>query len=427
MLNSSWGDMARGANRFIAFDGKTGQVVWITDTGLPLKVTYQSNPVVAVINGQRLMITGGSDGAVHAFKVRTGERVWSYLISVGAVNPSPVVSGNLVYCSHGEENPGGGPLGKVVCLDAGQIDPATKAPKLVWEFKDGKRFGLSSPALADGVLYVPEDGGDLYAFDAKDAKLLWKYRYATEVRGAPLVADNKIYIFDVKGRLNIIPVNGKKVPNPNDVFEYIFKEKGKAVQTETNGTPIAVNGRVYFTTRTDLFCLGTPDAKPGEAQYPPMPAESEFKADGPVAGARVFPAEVTAEPGATLKFQVIYFDANGRELKAPADAKAEWSIATPAKTPTGAQPPPLAGKVEGTATDGTVVLEKNPSQQGYVDVKVGAFTARTRIRVAPKVGFKADFDKAPDGSSPAGWVNTNGKFLVKKLPDGNQVLSKVND
>lgn len=173
--------MARGANRYLAFDGKTGQVVWIADTGPP-KSTYQSNPVIAVINGQRLLIVGGGDGALHAFKVRTGERVWSYLFSGGAVNPSPIVDGNLVYCSHGEENPGGGIIGKVICVDAGQLDPTTKTPKLVWEYQKGVRFGLSSPALADGVLYVPSDNGELSTFDAKNGKLLWKYRYATEVR-----------------------------------------------------------------------------------------------------------------------------------------------------------------------------------------------------------------------------------------------------
>lgn len=421
MLNSSWGDMARGANRFVAFDGKTGQVVWIAETAFPLKVTYQSNPVVAVINGQRLLITGGSDGGLHAFKVRTGERVWSYLFSGGSVNPSPVVDGNLVYCSHGEENPGGGVLGRVVCVDASQID-AAKKPKLVWEYSSGQRFGLSSPALADGVLYVPADNGELFAFDAKANKVLWKYRYATEIRGAPLVADGKIYIFDVKGKMSIIELNGKKALNPANVFDYTFREKGSARQTETNGTPIAVNGRVYFNTRTDLFCLADPDAKPTEVKYPPMPAEAEFKPNA-IAGARLFPAEVTAKPGEAVKFSVVLMDANGREVKSNLpDPKAEWTIVQPDKQPNGLVPPPLAGKIEG----GTLTLEKNPSQQGYIEYKMGGFTARARVRVAPQLPYKNDFEKAPVGSSPAGWVNANGKFVVKKLPDGNSVLSKTN-
>ena len=425
MLNSSWGDQARGANRYYAFDGKTGAVVWIAETGLPLKSTYQSNPVVAVIGGQRLLITGGGDGALHAFKVRTGEKVWTYHFSAGAANPSPVVDGNLVYAAHGEENTDSSTVGRIICVDASQIDPKTKKPKLVWEYQRSQRFGLSSPAVADGVLYMPEDSGELYAFDAKTGKQLWKYRYATEVRGAPLVADGKIYIFDVKGKMSIIEIDGKK--KPTNAFEYQFREviNGRPIQTETNGTPIAVNGRVFFTNRTDLYCLGDPKTKPEVVKYPPMPAETPYKPNA-IAGARLFPAEITAKPGSEVKFAVVFVDANGREVKPELDAKTQWTIVTPAKTPAGAQPPPLAGKLDGSAIDGTLTLEKNPSQQGYVEFKTGTITARGRVRVAPQLPFKADFDKAPDGSSPGGWVNTNGKFLVKKLPDGNNVLSKLN-
>ena len=40
-----------------------------------------SQPVIATINGQRLLISGGADGSVYAFKVRTGEPVWRLVIS----------------------------------------------------------------------------------------------------------------------------------------------------------------------------------------------------------------------------------------------------------------------------------------------------------------------------------------------------------
>lgn len=128
-----------------------------------------------------------------------------------------------------------------------------------------------------------------------------------------------------------------------------------------------------------------------------------------------------------MKFRVVFVDANGREVKSNLpDPPSEWTIVTPAKTPTGAMPPPLAGKVTGNTAEGTIVLEKNPAQQGYVEFKMGTITARGRVRVAPVLPARTDFDKAPNGTSPGGWVNTNGKFLIKKLPDGNQVLSKLN-
>jgi outer membrane protein assembly factor BamB len=102
MLNASWGQYARGGNRFVAFDKRTGEVVWWTETGFPPKDTYYSVPVVAVINGERLLITGGADGGVHAFQVRTGKKVWSYIFGTGMVNCSPVVEGTKVYIGHGD-------------------------------------------------------------------------------------------------------------------------------------------------------------------------------------------------------------------------------------------------------------------------------------------------------------------------------------
>src|SRR5262245_35395002 len=119
MISASWGDYSRGANRIAAFDKKTGDVVWWSPLDSP--ATYASVPVVAVINGQRLLITGSADGGIHAVQVRTGKHVWSYHFGGKAINCSPVVEGNYVYCSHGEENNDIGELGRLVCDDAGNV------------------------------------------------------------------------------------------------------------------------------------------------------------------------------------------------------------------------------------------------------------------------------------------------------------------
>jgi outer membrane protein assembly factor BamB len=433
MPNSSWGDMARGAGRFVAFDGETGKVVWwATPDPTKLYGTYYSSPVIAVINGQRLFITGGADGGLHALKVRTGELVWSHDFGRGVINGSPIVDGNLVYCNHGEENPEGGPIGRVVCVDGSQVDPATKKPKVVWDTYNRKykanrgrelanRFGLATAALADGLLYVPDDTGELYCFRAKDGELLWKYRYGTEARGSPLVADGKLYIFDVKAKMIVLTLKGNEVPDDLDTFEYRFPGTGGQLN-ETNGTPIAVNGRLYFTTRTHLYCVGDSTAKHEPVKYPPMPPETPFKQNA-IAGVRLFPAEVHAKPGEKVTFKVVYHDANGREVMDNRTAPAEkWTLPEPPKTPAGLQPPALQGKLEG----GTLTLGTQPSQQGYVDFDSGGLKARARVRVVPQIPYTQNFDKIPAGGAPGGWINTNGKFLIKQLPGGEVVLSKLN-
>jgi hypothetical protein len=234
------------------------------------------------------------------------------------------------------------------------------------------------------------------------------------------VADGKLYIFDVKGKLVVITLKGEEAPDPDETFEYRFRGTG-GLLNETNGTPIAVNGRIYFTTRTDLLCVGDPKAKPECDKYVPLPEETPFK-ENAIAGVRLFPADVTAKPGEKVQFQVVYFDENGREVKDNRPSPvAKWSLPLPPKTPAGAQPPALQGTIEG----GTLTLAPIPGQQGYVAFECGP-TARARVRVAPQPPYSQNFDKVPAGATPAGWVNTQGKYFVKQLPGGEVVLAKVN-
>lgn len=425
VVNSSWGDQARGANRFIAFDGKTGNVVWIAEPSLVNKGTYQSHPVIAVIGGQRLLIAGGANGALNAMKVRTGELVWSYTFSAGAVNPAPVVDGNFVYGAHGEENPEGGPIGRVVCVDASKIKGGK--PEKVWEYRRSNRFGLSHPAIADGRLYVPDDSAELFCFNAKDGKLLWKYKYGTVSRGAPLINGNKLYIFDVNAKLAVLTLNGDKAPDEDKTVEHTFRiPSGLTGFVETHATPIAANGRLYFSTSFDTYCVGDAKSTAVSEGYRPLPAEKPFDPTAVPVSMRIYPYEVIMHPGQSTKLTVEFLDANGRVLPKKDTVTGEWNLPVPPKTPTGAQPPALAGVIKGDGDTATFTADKIPSQQGVVTAKYGSLVARARIRVAPTLPYANDFEKAPVGSTPGGWVNAQGKYVVKQLPDGNKVISKVN-
>jgi outer membrane protein assembly factor BamB len=453
MAQGSWGSFARGACRFVAFDKDTGKVVWWGETPFDLYGTYYSNPVVAVINGERLIISGGADGAIHAFQVRTGKRVWSYRYSAGVINPSPVVVGNYVLCAHGEENPEGSDIGRVICVDASKVKDGK--PELVWQFRDGTRFGLASPATDGKYLYVPSDNARVYCFDIfkevsggqKVNRPIWRYAYGTTSRGAPVVADNKIFISEVNARFVIIPLNGKKAPEKSFVVDFKTPPGGTG-QVEVNSTPAVANGKVYFGNRDEAFCIGTGNGKSGEV---PAPKNEEAKVEPGASPGQllVFPADVAVKPGETVEFQLRAFTAKGQPLP---DAKvtAEWSLpapvvpkkesaAPPKKTgeapaketppeksaPKAGGPPPLDATID-PATGKITVNPKKPAQQGEVMAKAGSLTARARVRVVPQIPYKQDFTMVPAGAVPGGWVNTQGKYLVKEL-DGNKVLFKVNN
>jgi outer membrane protein assembly factor BamB len=414
-INSSWGDQGRGGNRYVAFDKTNGEVVWWSEPADSFKGTYYSNPIVKEIGGERLLITGLAGGELVALQVRTGVKKWGYHFGAGVINPSPVMEGNLVYCSHGEENPDEAELGRVICVDASKVENGR--PKLEWEVV-GLKAGLASPLLHGDRLYVPDDLGTLHCFDAKTGKKVWKQKYGTVSRGAPVWADGKIYIAAVNAHFSILKDEGSKCRVLHDQF---FPSKAGSV--EINSTPAVANGKVVFGTRDELYCLAKKDVKAAEggsggprrvqraaAAIPPAPGEP--------AHAQVVPAEVTVAPGDSITFKLKLFDKSGNYMS---DAQAEWSLPTPPKTPAGLQPPPLKGVVK---SGELTVAKELPGQQGYVEAKANGLTSRARVRVAPILPYKNDFEKVPVGATPGGWVNAQGKFAVVDL-NGNKVLKKL--
>ncbi len=423
MLQASWGEFARGGIRFAAFDKKTGDVVWWGDTMLPPKDTYYSIPVFATINGERLMITGGGDGGVHAFKARTGEKVWSYLIGAGAVNCSPVVEGNLVYIGHGEGNLGTSVEGRVICLDAGKVEDGK--PAVVWN-KPGIKARYASPILHDGKLYIADVTANLYCLDAKDGKELWSFEYGTDSKGSPVWADGKIYVGAVNSTFSILKPSDKGC---EELHRQKFKRDQKGT-IEINGSPAVANGRVYFSTSEAVYCIGKKDAKAAPA------VKVENKEEKPGADAKpthlqVYPADVALHPGGSATFKARLFDDKGRFLK---EVPAKWSPA-PMRTPppppgskppseAPASPPALKGTI---GEDGALkVDDKTPVQFGAVVAEAEGLMGYARVRIAPTLPNIPDFSKVPEGRSPAGWVNAPGKFAMRKTADGN-VLVKTAD
>jgi outer membrane protein assembly factor BamB len=432
MLNASWGEQAIGGCRFVAFDKRTGQVVWWASTGLQPKDTYYSVPVVAEIGGQRLLISGGGDGGVHAFKVRTGEHVWSYVFGTGAVNCSPVVDGNLVYIGHGEDNADGGAQGRVVCVDGSQVEHGR--PKLVWKV-DGIKAKYTSPVLRQGRLYITDEIGRLFCLDGKDGKQLWAYQYGKNSRGSPVLADGKIYIGEVDSRFHILRPEDDGCKRLHSQF---FRKKAGGHDVEINGSPAVANGRIYFMTTEDLYCIGKKDAGgEGKAAAAAAADGESAEGEGEPAHLQVVPADVALHPGESVELKARAFDVKGRPL---GDAKVEWSLAgmrppvpyTPAPppppgTPTPPPPPALQGRLSetsGAATTLTVNTPQEkapPAQFGRVVAKLGQLTADVRVRVAPTLPYRPNFDNIPEKRTPGGWVNTQGKFeMVGAIDEGGK-------
>src|SRR5439155_13983512 len=192
--------------------------------------------------------------------------------------------------------------------------------------RDGLKIKFASPIIHDGRLYVADELARLYCLDAKTGKNIWRFNYGRNCMGCPVLADGKIYVGEVNGRFHILEPGAKTCKKLNvQAFE-----STTGVDVEINGSPAVANGRVYFMTTEELYCIGKPSLK---AVKTPTAANQEMARSGP-AQLQIEPADIVLAPGQKVKLTASLYDLNGVRV---GECKPTWQLA--AMLP----PPPLPG------------------------------------------------------------------------------------
>jgi outer membrane protein assembly factor BamB len=66
--------------------------------------------------------------------------------------------------------------------------------ELKWSYTTGNSLTTSSPAVANGVVYVGSEDDNVYALKASTGALLWKYTTGGQVWSSPAVANGVVYV-----------------------------------------------------------------------------------------------------------------------------------------------------------------------------------------------------------------------------------------
>jgi outer membrane protein assembly factor BamB len=412
-VNAGWGDQGIPRHRTFAFDKRTGELRWVSSPGeAPQDTNIQTTPVVAEIGGRRLLIEGQADGWVYALAARTGEKVWGFHLSRGAINNTVAVHDKVVFATHGEENLDTGLQGRVVAIDATGSGDVTRTHEL-WR-NDELTATFASPLYHDGLLYVVDNAAALAALDAATGKILWRHKLGTIGKASPTWADGKLFVAEVNGRFHILKPSRAGV-------EVLDEERLNLADgsrpAEIYGAPAVAYQRIYFAAESGLYCLGD-KARPLAAGEPARAVEGSdhlgkaAAGGGAAAGAarvlHVEPAEVLIRPGERVRFHGVVFDEHG--LPAAGAGQVAWSA------------PGLAGRFD---PDGTFVADPAKGfQAGEVAARSGELTAKARVRVVPDLPWKEDFEALAAGAPPPGWIGAPGKYVVKATP-GGKVLAKA--
>ena len=163
--------------------------------------------------------------------------LWSLAIGPDASSdalmyPSPVVVDGVVYISSTN--------GTVYALNA--INRA-----IIWKWNSTPAGVIhSSPTVADGMVFVGSDDYNVYALNATNGNLVWKYSATGKVVSSATVAYGKVFVASRDGYLHALP---EKDPNGDGIInstERKWRVQVQGTPRDIVSSPAVADGKVFF-------------------------------------------------------------------------------------------------------------------------------------------------------------------------------------
>jgi outer membrane protein assembly factor BamB len=268
---------------FMAVNKKTGEIVWEDNTPFDTILHGQwSSPAIGVVNGKAQVYMPGGDGWLYAFDAQSGELIWKFdlnpkdskweLYGRGTRNSiiaTPVFFDNSVVLGVGQDPEHGEAVAHLYRIDAtktGDVSPVTPENEpnpnsaQIWHLggidEDGSMTGeagaeafrrtMSTAAIKDGLVYIPDLSGRIHCVDFETGKRYWEADVLAAIWGSCMVADGKVFIGDEDGIVSVF-AEGKQLKK---LKEFEFK-------SSIYSTPTIANGSIYISDRSRLYAIET--------------------------------------------------------------------------------------------------------------------------------------------------------------------------
>ncbi len=240
------------APAIIAVDKNTGKLVW-EDNSVEDRILHGqwSTPAVGSIGGVDQVVSGQGDGWVRGYEALTGKKLWEFDTNPkDSVWPrtrnelisTPVIFQNRVYIANGQDPEHGEGVGHFYAIDATKRGDITESGR-VFHF-DKIRRSISTAAIHEGLIYIPDFSGFFHCLDANTGQEYWVHDLTSAIWGSAIVADGKVYIGNEDGDIVILqPGKEKKV--------LATVNMGSAVY----GTPVPANSTLFIMNRNQLYAL----------------------------------------------------------------------------------------------------------------------------------------------------------------------------
>jgi outer membrane protein assembly factor BamB len=265
---------APDAPSLIVLDKATGRLVARDGEHIAPNIFHStwSSPALGYVQGRPLVFFCGGNGMVYAFEalagsappdpgVQTLKKVWQFDFDPSGPkqevqrynsnrreSPSnifgmPVLVGDRLYVAGGGDLWWGKNEAWVKCLDVTRPGPDITVTGLLWS-APLTRHTMTTPAVAQGLVFATDCGQVLHCFDADSGQVYWTHEAEGEMWASPLVADGKVYFGTRRGDFWVLAAAKEK-----RVLARV------PLDAPISGTATAANGVVYVATMTHLYAV----------------------------------------------------------------------------------------------------------------------------------------------------------------------------
>jgi outer membrane protein assembly factor BamB len=260
------------APTLVMLDRNTGKLLGEEAAGVASRTLHSnwSSPAFGNAAGKDQIIFGAGDGWCYGFdanKTKTVEgtevfeELWRFDCNLpqyrtkngkaqkyatydgpSEVIATPVFYKNRAYVPIGQDPEHGEGLGNFSCIDMTKTGDVSTSGKL-WNYDKIFR-SLSTPAIANDLVFIPDFSGFIHCLDAETGKPYWVYDTKSHIWGSPLIADGKLYIGTEDGDFLVMAATKEmKVINKIDMRAPCYS------------SPVVANGTIYVATPTHLYAI----------------------------------------------------------------------------------------------------------------------------------------------------------------------------
>ncbi|MBP7733616.1 MAG: PQQ-binding-like beta-propeller repeat protein [Caldisericia bacterium] len=215
--------------KIICVDASNGQQVWEyedsdRDEGFNAPILYNNNKIYTT-----------SSERLYCIDAKTGKKIWIANVWDNKMSPPTIAEGKLYVASNS----------KLLCLN-----PETGEEIIKDGFKhEGKKITLSCPSYKDGKIYFGCDDSDVFCFDAKTGKEIWRARNHRAITCAALTDDKMMY-GDIFSSVTCLERSTGKELWQFKVGDFVY------------GAPVYCAGKLYFGAMNGTFyCIDTERGK----------------------------------------------------------------------------------------------------------------------------------------------------------------------